>query len=53
MHLEAYRLIRVFRAVATDGETAYGATSDCGMGELERLRYAEMVWGIEVYHRAL
>lgn len=53
VHLEAYGLIRVFRVVATDGDTEYWATSDQGMEELERLRYAEVAWGIEVYHRAL
>ncbi len=53
VHLEAYGLIRVFRVVATDGDTEYGATNDLAMGELERLKYAEMAWGIEVYHRAL
>ena len=53
VHLEAYGLIRVFRVVATDGDTEYWATSDHEMGELERLKYAEMAWGIEVYHRAL
>jgi putative transposase len=53
VHLEAYGLIRVFRVVATDGDTEYWATSDRAMGELERLKYAEMAWGIEVYHRAL
>ena len=53
VHLEAYGLIRVFRVVATDGDTTYWATNDLTMGELERLKYAEMSWGIEVYHRAL
>ena len=52
-HLEAYGLIRVFRVVATDGDTEYWATNDREMGELARLKYAEMAWGIEVYHRAL
>ncbi len=53
VHLEGYGLIRVFRVVATDGDTAYWATNDRGMQELERLKFAEMSWGIEVYHRAL
>jgi putative transposase len=53
VHLEAYGPIRVFRVVATDGDTQYWATSDEAMQELERLKYAEMAWGIEVYHRAL
>jgi len=53
VHLEGYGLIRVFRVVATDGDTAYWATNDLAMGELARLKYAEFAWGIEVYHRAL
>ncbi|MCA1666419.1 MAG: transposase [Thermomicrobia bacterium] len=53
VHLEAYGLIRVFRVVATDGDTEHWATDDLAMGELARLKYAEMAWGIEVYHRAL
>lgn len=53
VHLEAYGLIQVFRVVATDGDTQYWATNDRGMGELERLKFAELAWGIEVYHRAL
>lgn len=53
VHLKAYGLIRVFRVVATDGDTQYWATDDGRMQELERLKYAEFAWGIEVYHRAL
>ena len=58
VHLEGYGLVRVFRVVAKNGDTArgapeYWATSDGAMEELERLKYAEMAWGIEVYHRAL
>ncbi len=53
VHLEGYGLIRVFRVVATDGETEYWATNDLAMGEWQRLKYAEFAWGIEVYHRAL
>ncbi len=45
MHLEGYGLIRVFRVVATDGDTEYWATDDRAMEELERLKYAEMAWG--------
>ena len=46
-------MVRVFRIVAPDGDTEYWATNDLEMGELARLKYAEMAWGIEVYHRAL
>jgi putative transposase len=53
VHLEGYGLIRVCRVVATDGDTEYWATDDLARGELARLKYAEMAWGIEVYHRAL
>jgi putative transposase len=53
VHREGYGLIRVFRVVATDGDTAFRATNDRAMGELERLKFAEMAGGIEVYHRAL
>ncbi len=53
VHREGYGLIRVFRVVATNGDTEYWATDDRAMGELERLKFAEMAWGIEVYHRAL
>jgi len=51
--LKDYGLIRVFRCVATNGETEHWATNDLDMGELERLKYAEYSWGIEVYHREL
>jgi putative transposase len=53
VHLEGYGLIRVFRVLATDGETEYWATNDLGMGEGRRVKYAAFAWGIEVYHRAL
>jgi len=53
VHLEGYGLIRVFRGVAKDGDTESWATNDAAMGEWERLKYAEMAWGIEVSHRAL
>src|SRR5262245_42556869 len=56
--LKDYGLIRVFRCVATNGETEHWATTGyplggMGMGELARLKYAEFSWGIEVYHREL
>jgi hypothetical protein len=53
VQLEAYGPIRVFRVVATDGDTQYWATSDEAMPEVERLKYADFAWGIAVYHRAL
>jgi putative transposase len=53
VHLQGYGFILVFRIVAPDGDTEYWATSDLGMDELTRLKYAEWAWGIEVYHRGL
>ena len=51
--LKEYGLIRVFRCVARDGETEHWATDDLEMAEGYRRKYAEMAWGIEVYHREL
>lgn len=51
--LKDYGEIRVFRVEAPDGTTEHWATNDLGMGELERLKYAELSWGIAVYHRTL
>jgi putative transposase len=53
VHLEAYGWVRVFRLVATDGDTEHWATSDTAMDEGTRRKYAEFAWGIEVYHRTL
>ncbi len=53
VHLKDYGMVKVFRIVTPAGDTEYWATNDLGMGEGERLKYAEFAWGIEVYHRAL
>ncbi len=53
VHLQGYGFILVFLIVAPDGDREYWATSDLGMGELARRKYAEWAWGIEVYHRGL
>jgi len=57
--LEGYGLVRVFRIVTPNGEVEYWATNDVetsddvGMGEMERLKYGQLRWSIEVYHRTL
>jgi len=51
--LPGFGLVRVFRIVAQDGDTEYWASNDLGMGELERLRWADSSWRIEEYHRGL
>ena len=53
VHLQGYGFILVFLIALPNGDKEYWATSDLGMGELTRLKYAEVAWGIEVYHRGL
>jgi len=53
VHPQGHGFILVFRIVHPDGDTGYRATSDLGMGELTRRKYAEWAWGIAVYHRGL
>jgi DDE family transposase len=53
LHLQGFGPAKVFRVVATNGDTAYWATNDLGMTELQRLAYAERAWAIEEYHRGL
>ena len=43
----------MFRVVATNGDTAYGATSALGRAALTRLKYGEFSWRIEEYHRGI
>jgi putative transposase len=51
--LPGFGEVKVFRVVATNGDTEYWATNDRAMDELQRLRRAEWSWGIEEYHRGL
>jgi putative transposase len=53
VHLPGYGPIRVFRAVATNGDVDHWATSDQGMDALTRLKYADFSWRIEEYHRGI
>jgi putative transposase len=53
VHLPGYGSIRVFRVVATNGDTEYWATSDLEMDALTRLKYGEFSWRIEEYHRGI
>ena len=51
--LPGFGSARVFRVVATNGDTTHGATNDPGMDETTRLAFAELSWGIEEYHRGV
>ena len=53
VHRQGYGLILVYLIVLPDGDKEDWATSNLGMDELTRLKYAEWAWGIEVYHRGL
>jgi putative transposase len=53
VYLPGYGSIKVFRVVATNGDTEFWATNDLAMDELTRLKYAEFSWRIEEYHRGL
>ena len=53
VHLPGYGSIRVFRVVATNGDTDHWATNDLGMDALTRLQYGEFSWRIEEYHRGI
>lgn len=51
--LPGFGEVKVFRVVATNGDTDYWATNDLATDALQRLRWAELSWGIEEYHRGL
>ena len=53
VRLQGYGFIVVFRIVSPDGDTEYWATSDLAMTGLQRQKWSELAWGIEVYHRAI
>ena len=53
VHLKGYGLIKVFKIVSPNGNIEYWATSDLSMNELFRLKYAELSWAIEEYHRGI
>jgi hypothetical protein len=51
--LPGFGAVKVFRVVATNGDTEYWATNELATDEVRRLRWAELSWGIEEYHRGL
>ena len=53
VHLKGYGLIQVFKIVSPHGDIEYWATSNLSMNSLYRLKYAELSWSIEVYHRGI
>ena len=53
VHLKGYGFIKVFKIVTPHGDIDYWATNDLNMTELARLKYAELAWTIETYHRGI
>lgn len=53
VHLPGYGSIRVFRVVATNGDTDHWASSDVDLDALTRLKYGDFSWRIEEYHRGI
>ncbi len=51
--MKGYGWIKVFKIVSPNGDIEYWATSDLSMNELYRLKYAELSWAIEAYHRGV
>ena len=53
VHLKGYGMVKVFRAVATDGDVEYWATDDLDMSDATREELEAQGWGIEEYHRGI
>ena len=53
VHLKGYGMIKVFKNVRTYDDFEYWATNDLKMNDLIRLKYAELSWMIETYHRGI
>jgi hypothetical protein len=53
VHLKGYGIIKVFKLVAKDGDIEYWATNKVEMNEFERVKFADMAWTIETYHRGI
>jgi putative transposase len=46
-------MIKIFKIVRTDADIEYWASSDLDMSGLMWLKYAELFWMIETYHRRI
>jgi putative transposase len=51
--LPGFGQVKVFRAVAPDGDAEHWVTNDVGLDELGRVVFAELAWSVEEYHRGL
>ena len=53
VHLRGFGFIKVFKIVVTQNRIEYWATNDLQMNELTRLKFAQLAWMIETYHRGI
>ncbi len=53
VHLKGFGMIKVFKKVKKEDDFEYRATNDLKMSELMRLKYAEISWMVETYHRGI
>lgn len=53
VHLKGYGLVKVFKIVAPNGDIDYWASNDLSLDELTRLKWADLSWMIETYHRGV
>ena len=53
VHLKGYGFIKVFKIVTPDGDIEFWATDHLQINELARLKFAEISWTIEEYHRGI
>lgn len=53
VHLKGFGFIKVFKLVVTENHIEYWATNDEQMTELTRLKFAQLSWMIETYHRGI
>jgi len=53
VHLKGFGFIKVFKIVVTENHIEYWATNDLQMTELSRLKFAQLSWMIETYHRGI
>ncbi len=53
VHLKGFGFIKVFKLVVTEDHIEYWATNDLQMSDLTRLKFAQLAWAIESYHRGI
>ena len=53
VHLKGYGFIKVFKIVVTENHIEYWATNELQMTDLSRLKFAQLSWMIETYHRGI